>query len=89
MNMNVCVAHLAVALLVWTVPAFCSSGPHSQKKPRRNVIIFVVDGLRPDSLNATDAPTLLALREHGVNFVNSHSLFPTFTTPNAAANVTL
>jgi hypothetical protein len=56
--------------------------------PRRNLIIFVADGLRHDSVNATDAPTLLALRKRGVHFVNSHSLFPTLTTPNASAIAT-
>jgi hypothetical protein len=56
--------------------------------PRRNLIIFIADGLRHDSVNATDAPTLLALRKRGVHFVNSHSLFPTLTTPNASAIAT-
>ena len=56
--------------------------------PRRNLIIFVADGLRHDSVNATDAPTLLALRKRGVHFVDSHSLFPTLTTPNASAIAT-
>jgi arylsulfatase A-like enzyme len=54
----------------------------------RNIVIFVADGLRPGSVNANDAPTLTALREHGVSFGNSHSLFPTFTTPNASAIAT-
>ncbi|HVW69779.1 MAG TPA: alkaline phosphatase family protein [Steroidobacteraceae bacterium] len=53
-----------------------------------NVIIFVADGLRHDSVNAKDAPTLFALRERGVHFTNSHSLFPTLTTPNASAIAT-
>jgi arylsulfatase A-like enzyme len=56
--------------------------------PPRNVIIFIADGLRHDSVNATDAPTLLALRKRGVHFTNSHSLFPTLTTPNASAIAT-
>jgi hypothetical protein len=51
----------------------------------RNIVIFVADGLRPGSVSPEDAPTLYALREQGVSFHNSHSLFPTFTTPNAAA----
>jgi len=55
---------------------------------RNNVIIFVADGLRQSSVNPTDSPTLYALRQNGVNFVNSHSLFPTFTTPNASAIAT-
>ncbi len=54
----------------------------------RNIVIFVADGLRPGSVNAQDAPTLTALREQGVSFGNSHSLFPTFTTPNASAIAT-
>jgi len=54
----------------------------------RNVLIFVADGLRYGSVNPTDAPTLFKLRQEGVNFTNSHSLFPTFTTPNAAAIAT-
>ncbi len=53
-----------------------------------NAIIFVADGLRPDAINAIDTPTLFALRQQGVNFTNSHSLFPTFTTPNASAIAT-
>lgn len=55
---------------------------------QRNIIIYVADGLRPSSVNPTDAPTLYNLRQNGVNFVNSHSLFPTFTTPNASAIAT-
>jgi len=54
----------------------------------RNVVIFVADGLRPGSVNAQDAPTLHALREQGVSFLNSHSLYPTFTTPNASVIAT-
>ena len=55
---------------------------------QRNFVIFVADGLRNASVNATDSPTLLAVRLRGVNFVNSHSLFPTLTTPNASAIAT-
>jgi len=55
---------------------------------RPNVIIFVADGLRPGSVNLTDAPTLFRLRQDGVNFVNSHSVFPTVTMSNAAAIAT-
>lgn len=54
----------------------------------RNIVIFVADGLRPSSVNSTNAPTLSNIRDTGVNFVNSHSLFPTFTTPNASAIAT-
>src|SRR5258707_6881048 len=74
---NPCVA-LILAATVWSfAPAF-----------GRNVIIFVADGLRNGSVNQTDAPTLYALRQLGVDFPNSHALFPTFTTPNASAIAT-
>ncbi len=55
---------------------------------RRNVIIFVADGLRHDSVNERDTPALWRVRTEGVHFRNSHSLYPTFTTPNASAIAT-
>jgi hypothetical protein len=64
--------------------SFCqaaSTQPH-------NIILFVPDGLRADIVNKETAPTMASLRDHGVNYVNSHSLFPTFTTPNASALAT-
>jgi predicted AlkP superfamily pyrophosphatase or phosphodiesterase len=61
---------------------------HSGKQKQRNVVIFIADGLRPGSVNSTDAPTLLSVRNKGVFFANSHSLFPTFTTANASAIAT-
>lgn len=55
---------------------------------QHNVIIFVADGMRPAWINATDTPALNEIRERGVKFANSHSLFPTFTTANASAIAT-
>lgn len=54
----------------------------------RNIVIFVSDGLRSGSVTAADAPTYFWVRTHGVSFLNSHSLFPTFTTANASAIAT-
>ena len=54
----------------------------------RNVIVFVADGLRAASVNPADAPALFRLRSDGVNFVNSHSIFPTVTMTNASAIAT-
>ena len=54
----------------------------------RNVILFVADGLRQGSVNDEDAPTMSGLRARGVFFSNSHSLYPTLTTPNSAAIAT-
>src|SRR5271170_7794743 len=55
---------------------------------QHNVIIFVADGLRRGSVTAEDMPTFLKLRQAGVDFRNSQSLFPTFTTANASAIAT-
>jgi arylsulfatase A-like enzyme len=63
-------------------------GTAASNHPQRNIVIFIADGLRHDSVNAVDAPTLLSLRRRGVHFINSHSLFPTLTTPNASAIAT-
>lgn len=52
------------------------------------MLVFVVDGLRPDSITAEDTPTLFRLRAEGVDLVNSHAVFPTVTRVNAAAIAT-
>jgi arylsulfatase A-like enzyme len=53
-----------------------------------NVIIFVADGLRSRIVTPETAPALAAVRAEGVDFQNSHSLYPTVTTVNAAAIAT-
>jgi arylsulfatase A-like enzyme len=56
---------------------------------KKKVIVFVWDGLRPDSVNATDTPNLAALRDtQGVNFSDNHAVYPTFTMMNASAFAT-
>ena len=55
---------------------------------RRNVVIFVADGLRSGIVDDQTAPEMAAIRREGVDFHNSHSLFPTVTTPNASAIAT-
>src|SRR5450755_622378 len=73
-------------LLVWVVAGLW--GTAGLAAAPRSVVIFVADGLRAGSVNTEDAPTMAALRQQGVSFLNSHALFPTFTTPNAAAIAT-
>lgn len=51
-------------------------------------IIMVWDGLRPDSVNATDTPNLYSLRQSGVNFSDNHSTYPTFTMMNGSSFAT-
>jgi arylsulfatase A-like enzyme len=55
---------------------------------KRLVVVFVIDGLRPDAITPEDTPTLYRLRAEGVNFTNSHAVFPTVTRVNAATLAT-
>jgi arylsulfatase A-like enzyme len=87
-------AQVALGLALLSAPGIhAQSAPAKTKKSpaapaQHNAIIFIADGLRHGSINSTDAPTLLALRQAGVHFVNSHGIFPTFTTANAATMAT-
>ena len=54
----------------------------------RNVVIFVADGLRSHAVTPVTSPALAAVRDQGVDFANSHSLYPTVTTPNSSAIAT-
>ena len=71
-----------------TLAIALTSSAAEARTPPRNAIIFVADGLRPVSLNPTDAPTLVRLQREGVFFANSHAVFPTVTTANASAIAT-
>ena len=84
--------------LLWVVVVVClplsmlsqenASAAASSTASKRNIIIFVADGLRHGSVNAQDTPALWRVRNEGVHFENSYSLFPTFTTANASAIAT-
>jgi hypothetical protein len=55
---------------------------------QQNVIVFVADGLRAAAVSPERSPTFAKIRDTGVNFANSHSLWPTITTVNAAVIAT-
>jgi len=78
----------AALILLGTAASGWAQSPGEPAQPVRSAILFIADGLRHDSVTATDAPTLLTVRRQGVEFANSHALFPTVTTPNAAAIAT-
>jgi Type I phosphodiesterase / nucleotide pyrophosphatase len=77
----------AISLLVFAA-CYLTTESADSSHPQRNVIIFVADGLRHGSVNPNDSPTMAWIRDNGVNFENSYSLFPTFTTANASAIAT-
>jgi arylsulfatase A-like enzyme len=70
-----------------SLPAFATGPAPAPHKPR-NIVIFVADGLRYDSVTPDLAPTMWRIRKQGVDFTNSHSIYPTVTTANASAIAT-
>ena len=80
------VAGLVLAL--FALPAFAQAPAPSATKPQRNIIIFVADGLRYGSVEPGNMPNLTRVKTEGVDFTNSHSLYPTVTTVNASAIAT-
>ena len=62
-------------------PSLTSNGKH-------RTIIFVWDGLRPDSIDATNTPTLYNMAKNGSYFSDNHSTYPTYTMANGASFAT-
>src|SRR4051812_46472842 len=78
----------AVSLVLLATPALAQT-PQSQPQAKpHNIIIFVADGLRYGSVEPGNMPNMYKLKTEGVDFTNSHSLFPTITTVNASAIAT-
>jgi len=87
---SVCFNAGLTATFITIAPALAQTVPEAPvpSAAPHNVVIFVADGLRSRSVNHDTAPNLFALAQQGVYFVNSHSLFPTFTMANASAIAT-
>jgi predicted AlkP superfamily pyrophosphatase or phosphodiesterase len=77
-----------IAFVLVVLAALCGTGASGQQPAAGRAalhIVLVLDGLRPDSINATDTPNLHRLRSEGVDFASSHSVFPTVTRVNATS----
>src|ERR1700704_251569 len=74
-----------IALLSASLITLTASAASAQNAAPRNLILFVPDGLRGRIVTPQTAPAMADLRDKGVNFKNSHSLFPTFTMANSSA----
>jgi predicted AlkP superfamily pyrophosphatase or phosphodiesterase len=79
---------LSAGLLTLSAGTALAQKTTPQKTTPRNLILFVPDGLRGRIVTPRTAPAMAEVRDKGVNFKNSHSLFPTFTTANASAMAT-
>src|SRR6185312_4152358 len=78
----------AILLLSASLFALAAASASAQNAVPHNLILFVPDGLRALKVTAESAPAMAEIRDKGVDFKNSHSLFPTFTTANASAMAT-
>jgi len=74
-----------IVLLSAGMLALAAGAASAQNAAPRNLILFVPDGLRGRIVTPQTAPAMAELRDKGVNFKNSHSLFPTFTMANGSA----
>src|SRR6185503_9034672 len=84
---------LAMALLATAAGCATTEPPRSRSsaatsKTGHRVIIFVWDGMRPDSISDNETPHLAALAKRGTYFADNHSSYPTFTMMNAAGFAT-
>jgi arylsulfatase A-like enzyme len=78
---------ICACMLGLATTAIAQPPEKSSAKPH-NIIIFVADGLRYGSVEPGNMPNLTKLKTEGVDFTNSHSLYPTITTVNASAIAT-
>lgn len=81
-----------VAVFVFSLLAACAQSLPQKTVATtghaKRVILFVWDGMRPDSITETDTPNLAKLKHDGTFFSDNHSSYPTFTMMNAAAFAT-
>ncbi len=56
--------------------------------PTEHVIVMVWDGLRPDSVDALDTPTLFKMSQEGTTFAHHHPVYLSSTEVNGTALAT-
>jgi len=62
-----------------------NSDPAAAAGTQRKVILFVWDGLRPDSVTQKMTPNLWGMSQRGVFFHKNHSTYPTLTMMNSSS----
>jgi predicted AlkP superfamily pyrophosphatase or phosphodiesterase len=73
---------MRIARSLLLVAAFIWLGLSIQAQPL--VIVLVIDGFRPDSIDPGVTPNLFRLRQEGTWCANAHSVFPTVTRVNSS-----
>jgi hypothetical protein len=77
---------IAAVLIALVLTGQC--GAAAAASQRRNAVIFIASGLGAGVVAGNSAPTFAMIRDTGVNFANSHAVFPTSAIANAAALAT-
>src|SRR5579871_2087597 len=85
--MKSAICRFAVLIAPWALLGAMLAPASAQPAPH-NIVIFVADGLRYGSVEPGNMPNMARLKSEGVDFTNSHSLYPTVTTVNASAIAT-
>jgi arylsulfatase A-like enzyme len=76
---------MALMLCAMMLFSGCGGGLAAAEGIKRKVILFVWDGLRPDSVTPKTTPNLWKMSQQGVFFLKNHSTYPTFTMMNASS----
>ncbi len=77
-----------LVVILFMAPALITVTMAAEPIRPHNVLLFVAEGLRAGMVSDQTTPTMAALLKRGVHFANSHAVFPTAGTPNAAAMAT-
>ena len=75
---------VAALLFAFAGTSGATGGPGKAER----VVVVVWDGMRPDSVNDRNTPTLAALARSGVVFKNNHAAYPSSTNVNGAVLAT-
>src|ERR1700731_2007296 len=78
----------SMVLLAAGLTLVSTGAASAQNGTPRNMILFIPDGMRALKVTPETAPAMAEVRDKGVNFKNTHALFPTFTMANASGMAT-
>lgn len=85
---EICWTLSGLLLFATTTLVNAATDDETSKDNTKYIIIYVWDGLRPDSVTAKNTPTLYALMKRGVEFQDHHASYPTLTMMNSASFAT-
>ena len=76
------------AILILASCVACIGSAPAVTNNAEHVVVVVWDGLRPDSVNESNTPTLYQLARNGVFFQNHHAVYLSATEVNGVAMAT-